>query len=408
MPQETLRSQLYGRNILLGVTGGIACYKACELVRRLKEFGADVRVVMTQGSLAFVTPLSFQAVSGNPVYTELLDEKAEAGMGHIELAKWADRVLITPASANFIERLARGSAEDLLSTICLATQAPVQVAPAMNQAMWSNPACQKNIETLKKHHIAIFGPGSGEQACGDIGAGRMLEPFELVDLLAASFEKGPLSGKKVLITAGPTREAVDPVRYLSNNSSGKMGYALAQAAAEAGAEVVLVSGPVSLPTPVRVKRVDTQSAMDMLQAVNKEIPTTDLFIACAAVADYRAEHIAEQKIKKTGDRLTLKLVKNPDILETVGQMDSRPFCVGFAAESENVLANARTKLLQKKADLIIANDISRPDIGFGQDANEVNLISASEEIKIPKMEKKILARQLIKEIRQRWLGGNAG
>lgn len=408
MSQETLRSQLYGRNILLGVTGGIACYKACELVRRLKEFGADVRVVMTSGSLAFITPLSFQAVSGNPVHTELLDEKAEAGMGHIELAKWADRVVIAPASANFIERLARGSADDLLTTICLATQAPVQIAPAMNQAMWSNPACQNNIQTLKKNHIAIFGPGSGEQACGDIGAGRMLEPLELVDLIAASFDSGPLTGKKVLITAGPTREAVDPVRYLSNNSSGKMGYALAQAAADAGAEVVLVSGPVSLATPARVRRVDIQSAVDMLQAVEDEISSTDLLIACAAVADYRAEHVAEQKIKKTGDRLTLELVRNPDILETVGHMNPRPFCVGFAAESENVLANARAKLLRKKIDLIIANDISRSDIGFGQDANEVHLLSPSEEIEIPKADKKILARQLIAEICQRWPGGKAG
>jgi phosphopantothenoylcysteine decarboxylase / phosphopantothenate---cysteine ligase len=408
MSQETLRSQLYGRNILLGVTGGIACYKACELVRRLKEFGADVRVVMTRGSLAFITPLSFQAVSGNPVHTELLDEKAEAGMGHIELAKWADRVLIAPASANFIERLARGSADDLLSTICLATRAPVQVAPAMNQAMWSNPACQNNIQTLKNNGVAIFGPGSGEQACGDIGAGRMLEPLELVDLIASSFDSGPLTGRKVTITAGPTREAVDPVRYLSNNSSGKMGYALAQAAAEAGAEVVLISGPVSLETPARVRRVDTQSATDMLQAVNEEIPSTDLFIACAAVADYRAAHIAEHKIKKTDDRLTLELVKNPDILEAVGQRNPRPFCVGFAAESENVLANARAKLIRKKIDLVVANDISRPDIGFGQDANEVNLISSSDEIEIPKMDKKMLARRLIEEICHRWLGGNAG
>ena len=284
----------------------------------------------------------------------------------------------------------------------------MQIAPAMNQAMWSNPACQNNIQTLKKNHIAIFGPGSGEQACGDIGAGRMLEPLELVDLIAASFDSGPLTGKKVLITAGPTREAVDPVRYLSNNSSGKMGYALAQAAADAGAEVVLVSGPVSLATPPRVRRVDIQSTADMLQAVEDEISSTDLFIACAAVADYRAEHVAEQKIKKTGDRLTLELIRNPDILETVGHMNPRPFCVGFAAESENVLANARAKLIRKKIDLIIANDISRSDIGFGQDANEVHLLSPSEEIEIPKADKKILARQLIAEICQRWPGGKTG
>lgn len=404
MSQETLRSQLYGRKILLGVTGGIACYKSCELVRRLKEYGADVRVVMTQGAQAFVTPLSFQAVSGHPVHTELLDEKAEAGMGHIELAKWADRVLVAPASANFIERLARGSADDLLTTLCLATQAPIQVAPAMNQAMWSNTASQKNIQALKANGIALFGPDSGAQACGDIGAGRMLEPLALVDLVAQSFESGPLTGKKVLITAGPTREAIDPVRYLSNHSSGKMGYALAQAAADAGAEVILVSGPVSLPNPARVRRIDVQSAQDMLTAVQAEINDTDLFIACAAVADYRVNQIASQKIKKTDETLSLELVRNPDILEIVGQMDERPFCVGFAAESEKVLEHARAKLQRKNIDLIIANDISREDIGFGKDENEVVLITPTEDTPIPKTDKHLLARQLIDQIGQLWLG----
>jgi phosphopantothenoylcysteine decarboxylase/phosphopantothenate--cysteine ligase len=404
MSQETLRSQLYGRKILLGVTGGIACYKSCELVRRLKEYGADVRVVMTQGAQAFVTPLSFQAVSGHPVHTELLDEKAEAGMGHIELAKWADRVLVAPASANFIERLARGSADDLLTTLCLATQAPIQVAPAMNQAMWSNTASQKNIQALKANGIALFGPDSGVQACGDIGAGRMLEPLALVDLVAQSFESGPLTGKKVLITAGPTREAIDPVRYLSNHSSGKMGYALAQAAADAGAEVILVSGPVSLPNPARVRRIDVQSAQDMLTAVQAEINDTDLFIACAAVADYRVNQIASQKIKKTDETLSLELVRNPDILEIVGQMDERPFCVGFAAESEKVLEHARAKLQRKNIDLIIANDISREDIGFGKDENEVVLITPTEDTPIPKTDKHLLARQLIDQIGQLWLG----
>jgi len=406
MSQETLRSQLYGRNILLGVTGGIACYKSCELVRRLKEFGADVRVVMTKGALAFVTPLSFQAVSGHPVHTELLDEKAEAGMGHIELAKWADRVLIAPASANFIERLARGSGDDLLSTLCLATQAPIQVAPAMNQAMWSNRACQNNIHTLKHNTIAIFGPGSGEQACGDTGTGRMLEPLELVELVANSFATGQLTGKKVLITAGPTREAIDPVRFLSNQSSGKMGYALARAAANEGAEVVLVSGPVSLPSPPRARRINVQSAQEMFDAVMAEVNNTDLFIACAAVADYRLAAIAEQKIKKTDDRLTLELVKNLDILESVGQLSAKPFCVGFAAESERVLEHAREKLQRKKIDLIIANDISRKDIGFEQDDNEVCLVAASGEKTFPKAAKNMLAKQLINEICQRWPRGS--
>lgn len=405
MSQETLRSQLYGRNILLGVTGGIACYKSCELVRRLKEFGADVRVVMTKGAQAFITPLSFQAVSGQPVHTELLDEKSEAGMGHIELAKWADRVLIAPASANFIERLARGSADDLLSTVCLATQAPIQVAPAMNQAMWSNRACQNNIHHLKNNSIAIFGPGIGDQACGDKGAGRMLEPMELVDLVANSFATGPLTGKKVLITAGPTREAIDPVRYLSNHSSGKMGYTLCKAAADQGAEVVLISGPVSLPSPARVRRINVQSAQEMLDAVMAEVNDTDLFIACAAVADYRIAEVAEQKIKKTDDRLVLELVKTGDILETVGQLNTKPFCVGFAAESERLLEHARAKLLRKNVDMIIANDISRKDIGFEQDDNEVCLITTSGEKLLPKADKSILARQLIDEICQLWLRG---
>lgn len=407
MPQENLRSQLYGRNILLGVTGGIACYKSCELVRRLKEFGAEVRVVMTKGAQAFITPLSFQAVSGHPVHTELLDEKAEAGMGHIELAKWADRVLIAPASANFIERLARGSGDDLLSTVCLATRAPIQIAPAMNQAMWSNLACQNNIHHLKNNSIAIFGPGTGDQACGDTGAGRMLEPMELVDLVANSFATGQLTGKKVLITAGPTREAIDPVRYLSNHSSGKMGYSLCKAAADEGAEVVLISGPVSLPTPARARRIKVQSAREMLDAVMAEISDTDLFIACAAVADYRVAATAEQKIKKTNDRLVLELVKNQDILETVGQLTAKPFCVGFAAESERVLEHARDKRQRKNVDLIIANDISRQDIGFEQDDNEVCLITASGEKSLPKADKNILSRQLIDEICQLWLRGAA-
>lgn len=405
MPHETLRSQLYGRNILLGVTGGIACYKSCELVRRLKEFGAEVRVVMTKGAQAFITPLSFQAVSGHPVHTDLLDEKAEAGMGHIELAKWADRLLIAPASANFIEKLARGSGDDLLSTVCLATRAPIQVAPAMNQAMWSNWACQNNIHHLKNNSIAIFGPGTGDQACGDTGAGRMLEPMELVDLVANSFATGQLTGKKVLITAGPTREAIDPVRYLSNHSSGKMGYSLCRAAADEGAEVVLISGPVSLPAPARTRRINVQSAREMLDAVMAEISDTDLFIACAAVADYRVAAPAEQKIKKTDDRLVLELVKNQDILETVGQLTTKPFCVGFAAESERVLENARDKLQRKNVDLIIANDISRQDIGFEQDDNEVCLITASGKKPLPKADKSILSRQLIDEICQLWLRG---
>lgn len=403
MNQNNQRSALNQRRILLGVTGGIACYKSAELVRRLKDYGSDVRVVMTSGAQAFVNPLTFQALSGNPVHTELLDEKAEAGMGHIELAKWADLILVAPATANFIERLAQGRGDDLLSTLCLATNAPVQVAPAMNQAMWGNAATQANIEKLGRLHIGILGPGSGSQACGDTGAGRMLEPMEILDLCTGAFAKGPLSGKKVVITAGPTREAIDPVRYLSNHSSGKMGYALAAASAAAGAETILVSGPTALPTPARVKRIDVESTEQMLTAVMTEVNNADLFIASAAVADYRPARVAEQKIKKSSDSLTLELIKNPDILFNVGQMEHKPFTVGFAAESEKLVEHATGKLERKNLDLIIANDISRSDIGFGQDENEVLLISKDQQKPLPKTSKQLLGKQLIGEICDLWL-----
>lgn len=396
--QHSERTLLNQRRILLGVTGGIACYKSAELVRRLKDYGADVRVVMTSGAKAFINPLTFQAVSGNPVHTELLDEKAEAGMGHIELAKWADLILIAPATASFIERLAQGRGDDLLSTLCLATDAPVQVAPAMNQAMWSNLATQSNLEQLKQNQIALLGPASGSQACGDVGSGRMLEPMQIVDLAASAFEKGPLTGRKVLITAGPTREAIDPVRYLSNHSSGKMGYALANAAAAAGAEVVLVSGPVSLEKPARVTRINVESAAQMLNSVMTEIESSDIFIASAAVADYRPADVSQQKIKKKSDTLNLTLIKNPDILHTVGHLPSKPFTVGFAAESEKLNEHAKGKLERKNLDLIIANDISRSDIGFGQDENEVLLLTPASEKIIEKCSKSLLAKILIREI----------
>lgn len=402
--QPSHRSALSQRHILLGVTGGIACYKSAELVRRLKDYGADVRVVMTSGAEAFVSTLTFQALSGNPVHTELLDDKAEAGMGHIELAKWADLILVAPATANFIERLTQGRGDDLLSTLCLATSAPIQVAPAMNQAMWNNAATQKNMSILRQHGIGILGPGSGSQACGDVGSGRMLEPMEILDLSIGAFEHGPLSGKKVVITAGPTREAIDPVRYLSNHSSGKMGYSLAAAAAAAGAETILISGPVERQTPARVSRVDVESAEQMMDAVMSEIGNADLFIACAAVADYRPASIAEQKIKKTEDSLTISLIKNPDILNTVGHLGHKPFTVGFAAESEKLREHARDKLERKNLDLIIGNDISRTDIGFGQDENEVLLITADSERALPKTSKALLGKQLIREICTLWLG----
>jgi len=396
------RSLLNQRHILLGVTGGIACYKSAELVRRLKDYGADVRVVMTAGAEAFVSTLTFQALSGNPVHTELLDDKAEAGMGHIELAKWADLILVAPATANFIERLAQGRGDDLLSTLCLATTAPVQVAPAMNQAMWNNAATQVNIQALRNLKVGILGPGSGSQACGDVGSGRMLEPMDILDLSTGVFAKGPFSGKKVVITAGPTQEAIDPVRYLSNHSSGKMGYALAEAAAAAGAKTLLISGPVSLETPARVERINVERTEQMLAAVMDEIEDTDLFIASAAVADYRPAAVAEQKIKKNADSLSLELIKNPDILLTVGHLEKKPFTVGFAAESEKLIEHATGKLERKKLDIIIANDISRSDIGFGQDENEVLLITKNSQKALPKASKQILAKQLVSEICDVW------
>lgn len=394
----SIQNSLANRNILLGVTGGIACYKSAELVRRLKDAGADVRVVMTSGAEAFVTPLTFQAVSGNPVHTSLLDPEAEAGMGHIELAKWADRILVAPASANFISRFAQGNGEDLLSTLCLATTAPVLLAPAMNQAMWANAATQENINLAVARGAQTLGPGSGEQACGDIGEGRMLEPMELVRLTAESFESGALTGKKVVITAGPTREAIDPVRYISNHSSGKMGYALAEAATAAGANCVLISGPVALVAPDNLKFVSASSAADMYRAVMAEIDDADVFIGSAAVADYRPVTIAEQKIKKSEDEMNIRLVKNPDILSEVSHLKNRPYTVGFAAESEKLIEHAQDKLERKKLDLIVANDISRSDIGFDQDANEVVLISKESVEPLPKDSKKELARILVEKI----------
>lgn len=392
------QNSLANRRILLGVTGGIACYKSAELVRRLKDAGADVRVVMTQGAEAFVTPLTFQAVSGNQVHTSLLDPEAEAGMGHIELAKWADRILIAPASANFISRFAQGNGEDLLSTLCLATESPILVAPAMNQAMWSNKATAENIEVLAKRGVTILGPGSGAQACGDVGAGRMLEPMELLTLTAQSFGGGSLAGKKVVITAGPTREAIDPVRYISNHSSGKMGYSIAEAATEVGANCVLVSGPVNLPAPANLKLVSVTSAAEMHDAVMAEIGDADIFVGSAAVADYRPADVSEQKIKKSADEMTIELVKNADILSDVSHLENRPFTVGFAAESEKLIEHAQSKLERKKLDLIIANDISRSDIGFNQDSNELVILSASSHEALPKDTKHSLAKTIVAKI----------
>lgn len=389
-------SSLSNKRILLGVTGGIAAYKSADLVRRLQDAGANVHVVMTAAAQEFITPLTMQALSGNPVHTTLLDPEAEAGMGHIQLARWADLVLIAPASADFIARLVQGQGNDLLTTICLATAAPIALAPAMNQGMWRNASTQANVEVLIQRKIHLFGPAAGEQACGDVGPGRMLEPLALVDAAAGLFVSGALAGKKVVITAGPTREAIDPVRYISNHSSGKMGYALAQAAMEAGAHAVLISGPTQLAPPERVEFIPVTTADEMLAASLAQAKGCDLFIAAAAVADYRPAHIASQKIKKSAEEnITLELVKNPDIVAQIAALDAKPFTVGFAAESENLLVYAQQKLARKNLDVIIANDISLQGIGFNADDNAVIVIDKTHQHELTQRSKQQLARELI-------------
>jgi phosphopantothenoylcysteine decarboxylase / phosphopantothenate---cysteine ligase len=347
-----------GKRILLGVTGGIAAYKSADLVRRLRERGAQVQVVMTEGAQKFVTPTTFQALSGRTVRTDLWDAAHEAAMGHIELARWAELLLVAPASADFLARLAHGLADDLLSTLALATAAPIAVAPAMNQLMWGNAATQANVALLTQRGVRVLGPGVGDQACGETGPGRMLEPLEIAALIAPLLRhEGPLQGHRVLVTAGPTRECIDPVRFVSNRSSGKMGFAVAQALQEVGAEVVLVSGPVSLPTPFGVRRIDVESCEQMYAAVQRELPGTAIFIGTAAVADYRPTQCAPQKIKKTGERLELELTRTVDILAHVSASTPRPFVVGFAAETHAVEHHARAKLLAKNLDLIAANEV---------------------------------------------------
>ncbi|KDE38866.1 MAG: bifunctional phosphopantothenoylcysteine decarboxylase/phosphopantothenate--cysteine ligase CoaBC [Nitrincola lacisaponensis] len=391
--------RLTNRHILLGITGGIAAYKSAELTRLLKKAGADVRVVMTPAATEFITPLTLQALSGHPVHLQLLDPEAEAGMGHIELARWADRILIAPASADFIARFAAGMGNDLLSTLCLATQAPVCLAPAMNQAMWKDPQTQANVSKLDAQGIKIWGPDAGEQACGDTGPGRMLEPTDLAERLAAEFEHLALSGRSVFITAGPTREPLDPVRFISNHSSGKMGYALAQAAVDAGARVKLISGPVNLEPPERVELVQVETAEQMLAASLDGLAECDLFIGAAAVADYRPVAIAEHKIKKGHEEIMeLRLVKNPDIIATVAAQPQHPFTVGFAAETRDLLHYARDKLLRKQLDLVIANDVSAPGIGFNSNDNQVTLVSATTDQTLPQTSKRLLARQLIEHL----------
>jgi len=391
--------RLRNKRILLGISGGIAAYKSAELVRAITGAGGDVRVVMTQGAKEFITPLTLQALSGNPVHHSLLDPEAEAGMGHIELAKWADYILIAPASANCISRLAAGAADDLLTTLCLASVAPLAIAPAMNQAMWLDASTQANIEKIQSiKEVKMWGPDKGQQACGDVGPGRMIEPINLALMLAQQFENKALSGKSVIITAGPTREAIDPVRYISNHSSGKMGYALATAAQEAGAHVVLISGPVQLATPDRVERIDVESAQQMLEAVEAQLPQADIFIGAAAVADYRPADLATQKIKKNNDEMNIRLIKNPDIIANVAAKQDKPFTVGFAAETQNVLAYARGKLEKKNLDMIIANDVSNKDIGFNSDDNAIIIIDKDQEKEFPQASKYQLAQQIISHI----------
>jgi len=391
---------MQGKRILLGVTGGIAAYKSADLVRRLLDRGAEVQVVMTDSAREFVTPLTFQALSGRPVRTDLWDPAAEAAMGHIELARWADGVLIAPASAGFLARLANGYADDLLTTICLATEAPIAVAPAMNRVMWANGATQANVATLKQRGVAILGPAEGDQACGETGPGRMLEPLELADRAAVLVQSGgPLKGRRVLITAGPTRERIDPVRFISNRSSGKMGFAVAQAAREAGAEVMLVCGPVALATPPGVERINVESAADMLVAVSREVARADIFISTAAVADYRPTQTSDQKIKKTEDRMDLGMQRTVDILGTVAARPERPFVVGFAAETEAVEQNARGKLLKKNLDMIAANEVGDTKV-FDCEDNHLIVLWRTGRRDLGQGSKTTLARQLIELIAQ--------
>ncbi len=390
---------LNSKKIIVGITGGIAAYKSVELIRRLRDQSAEVQVVMTPAAEAFITPLTLQAISGNAVRQSLLDPAAEAGMGHIELARWADLILVAPASADFMARIANGFANDLLSTLCLAARCPIALAPAMNQAMWHNPITQANLAKLATYsHFLIWGPAAGEQACGDVGYGRMLEAHDLAQraYLQLTPPTATLAGQHVVITAGPTREAIDPVRYLSNESSGKMGYALAAAAYRAGAKVTLISGPTQLQAPTGVTMVPCVSALEMHAASLKAAVDADIFIAAAAVADFRPQNVATQKIKKGGDEnMQLTLIKNPDIVADVAALTPKPWVVGFAAETHNVESYAKNKLMQKKLDMIVANDVSNKTIGFNSDNNAVSVLSHTGTTALELANKNTIAEQLI-------------
>jgi phosphopantothenoylcysteine decarboxylase/phosphopantothenate--cysteine ligase len=394
--------QAFKKRVVLGVSGGIAAYKSPDLVRRLRECGCEVRVVMTPSACEFITPLTMQAVSGQPVHVHLLDERTENAMGHIEIARWCELVLVAPASAGFMARLAHGFADDLLSTVCLATSSPVVLAPAMNAQMWSSPATQTNRRILLERGVVLMGPGEGDQACGEVGVGRMLEPREIVHGLGEPQAPGELADVNVLVTAGPTREAIDPVRFVSNRSSGKMGYAVAAAAFEQGAHVTLVSGPTALTGPSGVKRIDVTTTQEMLDCVMQHVGEHNIFISAAAVADYRPSHPASEKLKKKNDQLTLSMERTPDILAQVAAMSKAPFSVGFAAETEALLENAREKLRRKSLDMIAANKVSANGIGFDSDDNELTVFWGNESTVLARDSKTELARQLVRLVAQRY------
>ena len=391
---------LVNKRVLLGVSGGIAAYKSAEVIRRLQDFGAIVRVVMTEAATDFITPLTMQALSGHPTHIDMLDAETESVMGHIELARWSDLILIAPASADFIARFCGGHGDDLLTTICLAAETNIAIAPAMNQAMWSNPQTQMNIAQLERSEVLIMGPAEGIQACGETGQGRLLDVDQIVQRTISIFPSEKLTGKKVVITAGPTRESIDPVRFISNHSSGKQGYALAEAAVEAGADVVVISGPTNLDPVDRARTINTVSADDMYAAVMSEIADCDVFIGVAAVADFKPVMQSEQKLKKTQDSntMTIELIENPDIIASVAALSKRPFCVGFAAETEHLLGHARLKLQRKKLDLIVANNVADSSIGFNSDNNRITLVWNDGESDLPVMSKRNIAAKIVNHV----------
>jgi len=386
---------LTNKRVLLGITGGISAYKCAELTRLLIKAGAEVRVGMTRAATEFITPLTMQALSGQRVHLDLLDSDAEAAMGHIELARWADLVLIAPATADFIARITQGQADDILSTMVLATSAKIAIAPAMNQAMWADDSTMTNLNVLVDRGYHIFGPAKGEQACGDVGPGRMMEPAQLLELSASLFETGELAGKSFVITGGPTQEAIDPVRFISNHSSGKMAYALAAEAVAAGAKVTLISGPVNLPTPESVKRIDVISAAQMLEATEESMANCDVFIGVAAVADYRPAEIAAQKIKKSDEQMQLTLIKNPDIISEVAQLEEKPFVVGFAAETNDIVSNGKDKLKRKGLDMLFANNATET---FNSDSIVVTALTETSETELKAGNKNVVARHMLQLI----------